>query len=150
MSKETYNSNNQLHSFNDEPAIIHSDGTKYWYKDGKCHRDNDEPAIVDADGAKSWYKDGELHRDNDEPAYISSTGTKYWYKDGKCHRDNDEPAVIYSDGSKRWFINGIELNKKQIKLLKKINASEIQHLPWLLNEDELLNSVIEKRMSEDR
>jgi hypothetical protein len=123
MSKHSRNHNNQLHRDNDEPAIIYSDGTKYWYKDGK------------------------RHRDNDEPAYIGSDGTKCWYKDGKCHRDNDEPAITYSDGTKYWYINGFPLDERQIQLLKKINASEIQHLPWLLNEDELLKCVIEKRMS---
>jgi hypothetical protein len=124
MKTGTRNSKDQLHSFNDEPAIIYFNGIKYWYKDGKLHRDNDKPAIIYFDG------------------------TKYWYKDGKCHRDNDEPAIVYADGAKRWYINGIELIKKQVKLLNKINASDIRHLPWLLNEDELLNSVIEKRLNE--
>jgi hypothetical protein len=125
MAKKTLNSNDELHSFNDEPSVIYQEGTNIWHKDGQLHRDNDEPAIVYADG------------------------TKYWYKDGKLHRDNNEPAVI-DIGIEQWFIKGIQLTKRQIELLKKINASEIQYLPWLLNEDELLNSVIEKRMSEDR
>jgi hypothetical protein len=124
INRETRNSKGQLHSLNDEPAIIFQSGTKCWCKDGEYHRDNDEPAIIDPNG------------------------TKYWYKDGKCHRDNDEPAFIGSDGTKYWYINGMKLAKKQIELLKKINDSEIQHLPWLLNEDELLNFLIEKRMSE--
>jgi hypothetical protein len=47
-----------------------------------------------------------------------------------------------------WYINGFQLSEKQIKLIKKINALEVQYLPWLLNEDELLNSVIEKRLNE--
>jgi hypothetical protein len=150
MPKMTFDSEGKLNSLNDEPAIIHSDGTKEWYKDDKLHRDNDEPAIIYSDGTKEWYKDGKRHRDNDEPVFIHSDGSKEWYKDGKRHRDNDEPAVINSDVYRYWYINGIPLDEKQIELLKKINASEIQYLPWLLNEDELLNSVIERRINESK
>jgi hypothetical protein len=50
----------------------------------------------------------------------------------------------------RWWINGVNLTGKQIKLLKKILASEIQHLPWLLNEDPVLNCVIERRLNEQK
>jgi hypothetical protein len=100
---------------------------------------------------------GQLHSIDDAPALETKDGAKFWYKDGKCHRDNGEPAYYsperpYADTTlpevSIWFIRGIELTNKQVKLLKKINATEIQHLPWLLNEDELLNSVIEKRMNE--
>jgi hypothetical protein len=121
--RSTRNSSNQLHSFDDEPAYIYSGGDKEWYKDGYLHRDNGEPAIICASGSKYWYKDGYLHRDNGEPAYM-------------CH-----------DGNRLWYIKGALLNEKQIELLRKIIASEIKHLPWLLNEDELLNCVIEKRMN---
>ena len=34
-----------LHSFDDEPALIYKDGTKYWCKDSLVHRDNHKPAI---------------------------------------------------------------------------------------------------------
>jgi hypothetical protein len=90
----------------------------------------------------------QLHSFNDKPALVCYNGAKYWYSNGNIHRDNGKPAIIHSFGTKRWFINGKELTIKQIKLLYKINASEIQHLLWLLNEDELLNSVIEKRLNE--
>jgi hypothetical protein len=106
--KETYNSNNQLHSFNDEPAIIYFDGTKYWYKDGKCHRDNDEPAYISSTGTKYWYKDGKFHRDNDEPAIISYDGTKRWYKDG----------ILYTPTPKATTCSGkvVEIDGKKYKL----------------------------------
>jgi hypothetical protein len=122
--KETRNSKSQLHSFNDEPAVVSG-----W-------------------GSKSWFKDGKLHRDNDEPAVILCDGTMERYKDSKLHRDNGLPAVINTNGSKEWFVNGIQLNNKDVELLKKINASEIKYLPWLLNEDEFFNYLIEKRMNE--
>jgi hypothetical protein len=119
--KETRDANGRLHSLDDKPAKV-TDGTYEWFKNGQRHRDNNKPAIIYPSGAKSWYKDNLVHRD-------------------------DGPAFTYSNGDEAWYMNGNSLNKKQIELLKKIIASEIQHLPWLLNEDELLNSVIEKRMT---
>jgi hypothetical protein len=114
---------------------------------GRLHSINDEPALIDQYGSKWWYKDDELHRDNDDPAVVHPNGTMMWYKNGKCHRDNGLPAIISATGGDLWYVNGIYLSGKQIKLLKKINASEIKYLPWLLNEDPALNSVIEKRMN---
>ncbi len=62
---------------------IDSDGSKFWYQDGKLHRDNDLPAVEWADGSRSWYKDGKHHRDNGLPAIIRSDGECYWLVDGK-------------------------------------------------------------------
>ena len=36
---------------------VYSNGTKYWYLNGKLHRE-DGPAIEWADGYKFWYLDG--------------------------------------------------------------------------------------------
>jgi hypothetical protein len=52
------------------PAIIYSNGTQLWYKNGKRHRDNDMPAVIYSNGTQEWYKNGKLHRDNDMPAII--------------------------------------------------------------------------------
>jgi hypothetical protein len=106
--KTTCNSNNQLHSFNDEPAVICSDGAKSWYKDGKLHRDNDEPAVIHSDGAKHWYKDDKLHRDNDEPAVITPSGIKEYYKNGK--RYTPAPKATTCDGKV------VEIDGKKYKL----------------------------------
>lgn len=38
-----------------------SDGTEYWFQNGKVHRE-DGPAIIWADGAEVWYMNGKLHR----------------------------------------------------------------------------------------
>jgi hypothetical protein len=43
----------------------------------KKHRDGDKPAIIHADGSKEWYKDGKVHRDNDKPSVIVHNGNKY-------------------------------------------------------------------------
>ena len=47
-----------LHRDNDLPAMIRTDGSQLWYKDGKQHRDNDLPADIHADGEQQWYKGG--------------------------------------------------------------------------------------------
>jgi hypothetical protein len=52
------NSNRQLHSFDDHPAVIHKSGSRFWYKDGELHRDNDLPAIISATGYNQWWVDG--------------------------------------------------------------------------------------------
>jgi hypothetical protein len=40
------------------PAIILTDGTQYWYKNGLCHRDHDLPAVIYLDGTQMWYNNG--------------------------------------------------------------------------------------------
>jgi hypothetical protein len=147
--KETFNDKDQLHSLNDEPALICNNGDMYWYKNDYIHRENDLPGFVGSNGTKCWYKNGLCHREDDKPAIVYNDGSKYWYKDGRCHRDNGKPAFISSTGFEHWYIKGNELNFKQIKLLRKIIKSDIKHLPWLLNEDSLLNCVIENRMNQD-
>ncbi len=64
------------------PAIIYSDGTKYWMKHGECHRE-------------------------DGPAIECANGNKFWYQNGKRHR-TDGPAVEYADGHKEYWIEGKE------------------------------------------
>jgi hypothetical protein len=74
----------EYHSFNDQPAIIRSNGDKFWYKNGKAHRDNDLPAIEFANGTKVWYQNGLVHRENNLPAAIYLDGDKEWWKNGEC------------------------------------------------------------------
>ena len=109
--------NGLLHSYDDLPAIIDSEGTKQWYKNGqhymtefsngtKAWYNGNINEVEFPDGTRNWYKDGKLHRDNDLPAIIHSDGTRQWYKDGKLHRDYDEPAHIDSE-QKVWYKNGL-------------------------------------------
>ena len=63
-----------LHSFDDEPAIIWSDGTKYWFKDGLKHRDNNLPAIIYSDGDCGYYKNE----------------NRYWFINGEEYYDIDD------------------------------------------------------------
>jgi antitoxin component YwqK of YwqJK toxin-antitoxin module len=82
MFRFTEDENKLIHSFNDEPAAIHSNGTMIWYKHGKRHRDNDLPAAIYVGGTKEWYKNGMLHRETDA-AVINYNGMKSYYLDGK-------------------------------------------------------------------
>lgn len=55
----------KLHRDNDMPALIYSTGTNEWYRDGKLHRDNDLPAsIIHANGYKAYYHDGKRYKHN--------------------------------------------------------------------------------------
>ena len=50
--------NDKLHRDNGLPAVVHANGTKYWFVNGQRHRDNDLPAIEWADGTVEYYVRG--------------------------------------------------------------------------------------------
>ena len=54
-SKRLFDENGKLHSYNDLPASIWRDGTKFWYKHGKLHRDNGLPSVIRPDGGSTEY-----------------------------------------------------------------------------------------------
>ena len=87
-------------------------GYKAWFKNGELHSFDDEPAIIHRNGDKYWYKNEVLHRDGDLPAYIGINGVKQYYKNGKLHRDNDLPAVIDIDRDKWYYKNGVRYTPK--------------------------------------
>lgn len=66
---------------------VYSDGSKYWYLEGKPHRE-DGPAVEHSDGSKIWSLNGKLHRE-------------------------DGPAVEYSDGHKAWYLEGKNLTEEE-------------------------------------
>jgi hypothetical protein len=58
-------------------------GDQFWCKNGNIkHRDNDLPAVIYSDGTQEWYKNGKRHRDNDLPAAIFRSEYQYWYQNG--------------------------------------------------------------------
>ena len=66
--------NGRYHSFNDQPAIIYTNGGQEWWKEGRIHRDSyfpgredDLPAVICVDGHQEWYKEGKRHRDSHFP-----------------------------------------------------------------------------------
>jgi hypothetical protein len=52
-SAERHYVNNLLHSINDEPAAIYSNGAKIWCKEGRWHRETG-PAWIYPDGRKFY------------------------------------------------------------------------------------------------
>jgi hypothetical protein len=96
-------------------------GTERWYnKDGQLYRDDDEPAVVCTDGSKYWCLNGKRHRENDKPALIFADGTQCWCINGQLHRESG-PAVIYSDGREEFWVNG-----KQQPNPKESTATDIE------------------------
>lgn len=86
--------NEQYHSFNNEPAIIHlDDGTKVWMKHGKLDRDNG-PAI---------------HKQHN-----ANFSCEYDFKNGKLdNKDRHAVRETYShtngcSGNNEYFVNGIK------------------------------------------
>ena len=98
-------------------VMVHDNGDKAWYRDGKVHRE-DGPAIENADGGKVWYLNGKLHRE-DGPAIEHADGDKSWYLNDKLHRE-DGPAIEFADGTKFWYLNGNQLSESTFnKRVKK-------------------------------
>jgi hypothetical protein len=63
-----YQGDDFIHHNEGEPAVIYSDGTKYWYIHGVLHRE-DGPTVEWADGYKFWYLEGKrVEEENFEEA----------------------------------------------------------------------------------
>lgn len=125
-TQHNYYTNNkgELHK-EDAPAFEYSDGTKFWYYNGKRHRENG-PAIENSNGTQAWYKHGLLHR-ADGYAVKHPDGTKEWNFQGELHRE-DGPAIEYASGCKEWWIEGIQYTEEEFnnylekkKLKKSLN-----------------------------
>jgi len=64
----------------------------------------DGQIMEQSNGSRYWYIDGKFHRE-DGPAVEYASGTNIWYIDGKIHRE-DGPAIERADGTKEWWLNG--------------------------------------------
>jgi hypothetical protein len=89
---------------------VSSDGSKYWYLNGKLHRE-DGPACEYPNGSKSWYLNDQLHR-TDGPALEYANEYKAWWLNDKLHRV-DGPAIEYANGYKEWWLNNQKLNSEE-------------------------------------
>ena len=56
--KYLFDENGKLHSYNDLPAVIQPDGTKWWHKHGVLHRDNNLPSVMYSWGKKEYWENG--------------------------------------------------------------------------------------------
>lgn len=84
----------QLHSVDDEPAIVYNDGTKWWYDHDKVSRGGDKPAVVWWNGVQEWWVNNERHRDNGPAVIYPDTpdihpelrGVEQYWEHGKMIR----------------------------------------------------------------
>ena len=101
--------------------FIHIDenGDKFYYKDrtlNTLHR-VDGPACEWSDGTKYWFVDGKLHR-VDGPAVEWSDGDKYWYLDGVNFSESDfnkkiNPSKASCEG-KTVVVDGVTYQLKKV------------------------------------
>lgn len=100
----TVNLNNEIHSFDDKPALILND-EKVWFKNNKIHRDHGF-AISIPGGFKFWFKDGIIGgRNRDKPSVVINGVCKQYWKENVLHSDIG-PAIVYDNGKKEWWVNG--------------------------------------------
>jgi hypothetical protein len=75
--------NGEIHSIEDRPAVIYSNGTMIWKSHGIIHRDGDKAAVISLDGDLFFYKDGLLGRENKcLPSLYTGRGDLFFYKNG--------------------------------------------------------------------
>lgn len=87
--------NGQIHSLNDEPALILRKNEKQWCLGGKRHRGNDKPAMI-TDDYRSWWIRGKRHRENGMPAVERDNEENEWWIHGRLERDwNEEYFPVY-------------------------------------------------------
>ena len=84
--------------------------TRYRNEYGELHNP-DGSAVVHADGDKSYWINGKRHNPNG-PAVVCADGYKAYYIKGNLHNP-DGPAIVYANGSKSYFINGDMLTKAE-------------------------------------
>ena len=99
-----HNEKGELHRVNG-PAVVITDGSEIWYKEGERHRGGGLPSGEFANGTKEWVVEGKRHRAGDLPAIARRNGTMFWYKHGLRHRVGG-PATIWEDGSLEWWEYG--------------------------------------------
>lgn len=102
---------NDLHSINDQPALIYPDSSEFWYNKGLIHRKN-KPAIIGASGSKYYFKNSQLHNLNG-PAIIYSSKFEYWING--IHYNNFKHFIDNHPNQDRIFKSHLKLlNKKYI------------------------------------
>jgi hypothetical protein len=115
----SYNSNNNLHSFNDNPAVYSKDGkVKKWYKNGILHRDEGPADIFITNTSKrfSYYKDGEFHRIGAPASIYIVDGIVcelVYYLNGKEHNPVGPSYIYYHSRGvdTEYFFNDVPINK---------------------------------------
>jgi len=91
------------------------------------HRDGGHPAIVSTDGSKYYYIDGNLHRDGDLPSVEYPDGYKAYYKNGCLHRDGGHAALMHTDGSVEYFLYGTEISETVANFIAKRKRAIVKY-----------------------
>jgi len=125
---ETYNQSNELHSFDDNPAITYFSGDKYWFKNGKIHRDNGPARILIYKSliVKHFYcQDGLYHRVA-KPAYIEwKDGIKiyeaYYIKGNRHNLEGPAETYYFPYYNRKFYVDSNQLSLDDfIKQFEKI------------------------------
>lgn len=154
IRRKTWYNNGDIHSYNDNPAVIIYEktlygkmfiGTQLWKNHGKMERLNGPAAIhFREDGSKvceSWYKDGIFHREGG-PAetFYTSTGsimTSTWLVDGLKHNLEGPAYVRYNKNGipyeYEWWVKGINISDDVKKWVKSLNKFPQNYRNWTRN-----------------
>jgi hypothetical protein len=104
--KENNMNNNYFNIFEDE-CLAHINS------EDNLHSENDKPALIFLKENRpriKWYKNGLLHRDGDKPAELSRYSEE-WYQNGKLYRDNNKPSKEFrfedlDEDNPNWYKEG--------------------------------------------
>jgi hypothetical protein len=91
------------------PAIIYTNGDKYWFQNNMLHR-LDGPAIEISNGTKIWGVRGQRYTEEEfnkiVSPHVDSDGVQTWSNNKmQLHRENG-PAIIYPNSDMEWWVDG--------------------------------------------
>lgn len=112
------------------------DGTKIWYKEGKCHRE-DGPALLHPNRVYHWFKEGNHHR-IDGPAIEYANGSTEWWIDDFCYYvDNGNDDFNIS----KFVFMGKEIGMYNLTWLKFFTEEGIEEFPLIPGMKKVKNLV---------
>jgi len=92
------------HSFDDEPAIISDNNTKYWYKDNKWHRDNNLPAVIHSNDNSFYFKNDERYWFINNKEYYSYIEVEEKFKNNILKLYNVNTNILKDNGIESIYI----------------------------------------------
>lgn len=98
--------------------VIDENGTIRWFKKGtEIFHKEDGPAIELTNGSRFWYQNGKRHR-LDGPAREYNSGHKYWYIEGIRYSEEEfNKTVEKLNQQKECSDKIIEIDGKKYKLI---------------------------------
>jgi hypothetical protein len=143
----TYDSNDNIHSFNNQPGEVFYDSTRQrfsitFYQENELHRENGEPAqyTFDENGtfvSEEYYEDGLSHRGKGLPSSLKNYEeaiTRRWMVKGFAHNENGPFYSFRSNhdnqNSCEWALYNVSLKEFRFNTIKSIQE-EIDAPLWL-------------------